>query len=126
MVRVSQVRCVTGRGLEGDRFFDYEENYTGQVTFFSLAVYESLCERLQVEGKEASVFRRNVLVSGVDLNALVGEEFELQGIRFSGTEEAKPCYWMNHAFAEGAEAALRGQGGLRARILTDGILREGS
>jgi MOSC domain-containing protein YiiM len=34
-----------------------------------------------------------------------------------------PCFWMDKAFAPGAEEALEGQGGLRARILTDGILR---
>jgi MOSC domain-containing protein YiiM len=49
----------------------------------------------------------------------------VQGVRFLGTEESKPCYWMNQAFGEGAEAALQGHGGLRARILADGILRTG-
>jgi MOSC domain-containing protein YiiM len=76
-----------------------------------------------VHDRDTSVFRRNVIVSDVDLNALIGKEFEVQGITFKGTEEAKPCYWMNQAFAEGAEKALMGNGGLRARILTDGVLR---
>jgi hypothetical protein len=50
--------------------------------------------------------------------------FELQGVRFFGVEECSPCHWMNYAFRdERAETWLRGRGGLRARILTDGILR---
>jgi len=58
------------------------------------------------------------------LNALVGRIFEIQGVQFQGVEECRPCYWMNHAFRdERVEAWLRGRGGLRARILTDGWLR---
>ena len=41
----------------------------------------------------------------------------------SGEEEAKPCYWMDTAFGPGAENALQGVGGLRAKILSDGELR---
>src|SRR5262249_43663907 len=50
-------------------------------------------------------------------------EFELQGVRLFGTEECRPCYWMDRAFAPGAQEFLRGRGGLRAKILTSGRLR---
>ena len=63
-----------------------------------------------------SVFRRNVITHGADLNELIDREFEVQGVRFYGTAECTPCYWMDRAFAPGAEAALLGHGGLRARI----------
>jgi MOSC domain-containing protein YiiM len=57
------------------------------------------------------------------LNSLVGVEFTVQGIRFDGVEECRPCYWMDQVIGPGAEAALRKRGGLRARILTSGRLR---
>ena len=66
---------------------------------------------------------RNTLVAGVDLNSLVGAEFEIQGVRFVGVEHCKPCHWMNSALGPGAEDWLQGRGGLRARILTDGVLQ---
>jgi len=47
----------------------------------------------------------------------------VQGVQFLGTEESAPCYWMNQAFGEGAEAELAGNGGLRAKILSDGVIR---
>ena len=47
----------------------------------------------------------------------------MQGVRFHGTQECKPCYWMDRAIAPGAEKFLKGRGGLRARILSDGTLR---
>ncbi|HEX7654402.1 MAG TPA: molybdenum cofactor biosysynthesis protein [Verrucomicrobiae bacterium] len=122
-VAVPEVDCVAGRGLRGDRFFDFKENYKGQVTFFSYEVFQAMCQQLKLSGATPGASRRNVVVEGVDLNTLVGREFELQGIRFLGTAECSPCYWMDRAFAPGAEHFLQQRGGLRAKILSDGKLR---
>ena len=119
----AEVECVAGHGIRGDRFFDFKENYKGQITFFSKEVYDALCAELAVTGKPASAFCRNVITEGVDLNTLVGQDFEVQGVRFRGTSECSPCNWMNVAFAPGAEEFLQQRGGLRAMILTDGKLR---
>lgn len=122
-LEVPEVQLAAGQGIEGDRFFGYKEQYKGQITFFDLAVFERLCERFNAHDKPPGVLRRNVLSAGVDLNTLIGKEFEVQGVLFRGREECRPCYWMDTAFAPGAEAAMRGFGGLRAEILTDGVLR---
>ena len=122
MLEVNQIKCVAGSGLAGDRFFDYKPDYKGQATLFSMEVHE----RLQVELKKVyapATYRRNLLVSGVDLNELIGEEFEIGGVRFFGSCEAAPCYWMDQAITPGAEKAMRGNGGLRVKILTDGVLQ---
>ncbi len=126
VVPVPEVECVAGRGIRGDRFFDYKADYKGQITFFSGEIYDELCATfLPLSGAHPapSAFRRNVITRGVDLNTLIGVEFTLQNIRFLGTAECSPCHWMNEAFAPGAEDALKGRGGLRAKILTDGLLR---
>jgi len=125
MNSVDSIECVAGKGIRGDRFFDHKENYIGQITFFSLEIHLDLCRQLGVDPDEKcpSVYRRNAITSGVDLNTLIGKDFEIQGIRFHGTEECSPCYWMNHAFGKDAETALKGNGGLRAHILSDGELR---
>lgn len=125
MIEVESVECVTDRGIQGDRFFGFKENYKGQITFFAHEVCERLGEQFQMMGVEPSVFRRNVITKGLDLNTLIGTEFELQGIRFYGTEECRPCYWMDQAVGPGAEEAMKGNGGLRAQILSDGVLRKG-
>ena len=75
-------------------------------------------------GVAGFLFRRNIITQGADLNVLIGKEFEIQGVHFRGREECKPCYWMDRAFAPGAEALLKGHGGLRAMILTDGVLKK--
>ena len=120
---VEEIECKAGSGLVGDRYFDHKENYKGQITFFEMEVYERLQAELDVFDKPPSAFRRNVLTRGVDLNSLIGQVFEIQGIRFEGVEESSPCYWMDQGFGPGAEEALKNHGGLRARILTDGTLR---
>ena len=119
---VQEVECVAGKGLVGDRFFGFKDEFKGQITFFDLRVYQELCETFHVTDKEPGVFRRNVILDGVDLSDLIGKEFVLQGITFFGMEECSPCYWMNQVFAEGTEDALRARGGLRARILSNGVL----
>jgi MOSC domain-containing protein YiiM len=122
---VMAVRCRAGFGLEGDRFYGYREDYKGQVTFFSWATYDAVKTEFDVPLLEPSAFRRNVLVEGVHLNELIGTRFTLGGVEFEGMGEAKPCHWMDAVVADGAERWLRGQGGLRARILSDGELRRG-
>lgn len=125
LVETTELRCVAGRGIAGDRYFGHRPDYKGQITFFAEEVYEDLCARLDIRDRPASAFRRNVLTRGFDLNALIGREFALQGVRFLGTEESRPCDWMETAFGPGARPALQGRGGLRAKILTDGWLRCG-
>ena len=120
---VPEVECVAGRGLKGDRFFDFKTDYKGQATFFSQEIFDAMCAELKLSGKAPGESRRNIIVAGVDLNSLVGQEFEIQGVKFRGTAECSPCHWMDHAFAPGAEHFLQRRGGLRAKILTDGKLR---
>jgi MOSC domain-containing protein YiiM len=69
------------------------------------------------------VLRRNIFVRGAELDSLIGEVFSLQDVLFEGVEECRPCYWMDQAFGPGAEAFLRGRGGLRARVVSDGVLK---
>ena len=120
---VREAQLAAGRGIEGDRYFDFKDDYKGQVTFFSSEVFERLCAQFGIRDKSPGIFRRNIITEGADLNALIGTEFAVQGVRFLGTQESAPCHWMNTAFAEGAEEALKGHGGLRAKILSDGVLR---
>jgi MOSC domain-containing protein YiiM len=123
MIEISEIECVAGGGICGDRYFDFKDDYKGQITFFSVEVFDELCSVLQIHDYSPALARRNVITRGVDLNELIGQEFELQGVRFLGTEECRPCYWMDSAFAPGAHEFLKGRGGLRARILNDGLLR---
>jgi MOSC domain-containing protein YiiM len=123
MMERDEIECVAGRGIRGDRYFDFRSDYKGQITFFSAEVFGALCAALKLTEASPAAARRNVITRGVDLNALIGQEFEIQGVRFLGVQQCAPCYWMDRAFGSGAENFLKGRGGLRAKILSDGILR---
>jgi MOSC domain-containing protein YiiM len=109
-IEVTSVECIAGRGIRGDRFFDYKENYKGQITFFALEAFEELCTTLKVSNCSPASMRRNVMTRRIDLNALIDQEFAIQGVRFYGTGECRPCYWMDRAIAPGAEDFLKGRG----------------
>lgn len=123
ILSVDEIDCVAGRGIRGDRFFGYREDYKRQITFFAMEVWEALQRELQLPRALPQATRRNAFVRDFDCSAMIGREFEIQGVRFLGIEECRPCHWMNLALGVGAEDWLRGRAGLRARILTDGILR---
>jgi MOSC domain-containing protein YiiM len=125
LVEVLRIDCVAGHGIRGDRFYDYRQNYKGQVTFFSSEVFAKLAGYFSLTSKSPGVLRRNIIVSGIDLPELIGEEFVIQGVRFRGTGHCRPCYWLDQAFAPGTEEFLKENGGLRAEILSDGVVAVG-
>ncbi len=122
---LDEVECVAGMGLRGDRYFGYRPDFKGQVTFFDAATVDEVGREFSVPNLSSSVFRRNLIVRGVDLSAWVGRRFRFQGVEFESSEECKPCHWMNGVVAEGTENFLKTgfRGGLRARVLSNGRLR---
>ncbi len=106
-IEVPRIECVAGRGLRGDRFFDFKSEYKGQITFFAEESFRVLCDAFALRGVLPSVSRRNVITRGTDLSALIGKTFAMQGVQFEGTEECRPCHWMDEAFAPGAHQFLK-------------------
>jgi hypothetical protein len=126
IIEHESIELVAGQGIPGDRFFGWKDDYKGQLTFIDQAVIEEIRRHAGNPELPASAFRRNVVISGVDLNALIGTTFSLNGIRLEATEECRPCYWMDEACGKpGTEEILKGRGGLRCRILDDGTLKCG-
>lgn len=122
---LKEIECVAGMGLRGDRYFGYRPNFKGQVTFFDMDVVEAIRVNFKLPKLPVSVFRRNLIVQGIDLAEWLGKRFRFQGIEFEGSQECKPCHWMDRAVDDGTEKFMKEQfrGGLRAKVLTDGILR---
>lgn len=126
---VEAVEVRTGRGLVGDRYYGVPAHYEAQVTFFAAEVFDALLAEFGRADLEPILTRRNVITRGVPLNALIGQEFTIDAgdapIKLLGTKPCSPCSWMDAMLAQGAHAFLRGRGGMRARILTNGTLKRG-
>ncbi|QSX77138.1 MOSC domain-containing protein [Agrilutibacter solisilvae] len=123
MRMVDSVQATAGRGLAGDR-------YTGGsgkrgVTLIQaehLPVIAALSGHAAVE---PALLRRNLVVSGLPLVALKGRRFRIGDVVLEGTDSCDPCSRMEAALGPGGYNAMRGHGGLCARILEGGCLRVG-
>ena len=111
------IELLADKGLSGDRF----ELSKYPVTFFSLEVAEEVCSSLDIE-LDIKLFRRNIIISGVHLNSLIGKRFRIGDVEFEGMAHCAPCTWMNAVMKKGAYALMRGRGGLRAKVISNGIL----
>ena len=127
---VERVEVRAGRGLVGDRSYVVPAHYEAQVTFFAAEVFDALLAEFGRDDLEPILTRRNIITREANLNQLIGQEFSIDAgegsVRFAGTKHCSPCAWMDAALEKGAHAFLRGRGGLRARILTNGYLRRGA
>ncbi len=132
MVRRREVRAVPGRGLEGDRYFAGTGTFSPhpQKPDFEVTLIEQ--ERVEEFARgsglafTAAQARRNVVTRGVDLNALAGREFLVGAVRLRGVRLCEPCSYLAKATHAEVLRGLVHKGGLRAQILTEGILREGA
>ncbi len=96
---LTEVECMAGMGLRGDRHSVGKANRKGQVTFMSESAIEAIRNEFQLPHLPSSVFRRNIIVRGVELSALLNKRFEIQGVWFEGAQECKPCKWMDEVVA---------------------------
>lgn len=118
------VVCEAGRGLVGDRYYHGRQNRKGQVTFIDKAVIQDIRDRFDLPELNAGLLRRNLVVAEADLSALLGKRFELQGVEFEGSQECRPCDWMDRMIAPGVKDYLAEhfRGGLRAQVCSTGRL----
>ncbi len=125
----TEIRCVTDKGIEGDRFFDIRPGYDGQVTFFNEEVYQLIQKEQQLLDKESvarELFRRNIVLEGVSVVELIGKRFEIGGVVFEGVKHCAPCRWMDIMMGKGVMKLMKGRGGLRARVVKGGTLYRGA
>jgi len=72
------------------------------------------------------LLRRNLAVSGLNVAALVRQRFTIGDVVAETTGLAHPCSRMEEAFGPGGYNAVRGHGGITARVLTGGVIRVGA
>jgi len=118
---VGAARAVPGQGLEGDRYHDGAGTFASgrpgsALTLLDAAVLDEL---------GPIDHRRNIVVRGIDVNALVGREFMVGDVRCLGRRLAEPCAHLDRLNGGGVLRPLVHRGGLRADIVTAGEIRVG-
>ncbi len=132
MVSQDEVRVVPGKGIEGDRYFKGNATYSDrpgphrEVTLIEIEALDAL-EREYGYRLQPDLSRRNMLVAGVPLNHLIDREFTVGDVRLRGLLLCEPC--ANLAETSGQTHIinhLMHRGGLRAEILTEGVIEVGA
>jgi hypothetical protein len=116
---VDKVRAIAGKGLEGDRHFFERGAKSGlALTLIDEAVVADV-------GLEPGQTRRQLTVSGVEIDDLIGKRFRIGDVECFGVEICEPCRHLQDLTRPGIIKALLHRGGLNADILTDGVINVG-
>lgn len=122
MIPRDEIHAIADHGIEGDR---YRASGNRQATLMQaehLPVLESLIGNGAIGPEQ---LRRNILVRGINLVSLQKQRFAIGEAIFVGTSSCAPCDKMETALGEGAFQAMRGHGGICARIERSGVIRLG-
>jgi MOSC domain-containing protein YiiM len=117
VIRHREITLEVAKGIAGDRF----EQGRYPITFFSLEVAELMETELE-KSVDISDFRRNIIITGINLCELIGHRFTVGTVTFEGIAHCNPCPWMNAVIGRGAYALMKGRGGLRAHVIGGGKL----
>lgn len=117
---LTQVEAIAGYGLAGDHYAS-KNNGKRQVTLIQAEHLVTVARLLGRDTVETGSLRRNVLVSGINLFALRDRKFRLGGVLLEGSGPCEPCSRMEEVLGEGGYNAMRGHGGIIARILEGGM-----
>jgi MOSC domain-containing protein YiiM len=118
MIATGTVEAIAGAGLVGDRY----KSGSGKrgITLIQAEHLPAIAALAQRPDLTPALLRRNVVVSGIPLIALKQRRFRIGTAVFEGTEECDPCSRMEDALGQGGYNAMRGHGGLCARIVEGG------
>lgn len=122
---IAQAAAIVGAGLDGDHHAKSGGESKRQVTLIQaehLAVIAALCGRGAVD---PALLRRNIAVSGLNLLALKGARFVVGTAVLEGTGPCAPCSRMEENLGPGGYNAMRGHGGITARVIEAGTIRIG-
>lgn len=115
---VSHVQADTQLGLIGDRYAG--SSGKRQVTLIQWEHLPAIASMLNLEQLDPALLRRNIAISGVNLLALKGKQFSLGEAVLEYTGLCHPCSFMEETFGPGGYNAVRGHGGLTARVISSG------
>ena len=122
---LDQVEAFSGFGLAGDRYAS-QSNGKRQVTLVQSEHLEAVAKILGKSEVRADSVRRNLLVSGINLLALRNRQFRIGAVLLDGSGPCEPCSRMEEVLGVGGYNAMRGHGGITARILEGGVIKVGA
>lgn len=125
LTAVPATTAIAERGLEGDHRMGKSPGSARQVTIISREFIDQIQHFTGIDNIDPGLLRRNIVVSGLNLNALRRQRFRVGDAIFEATALCHPCARMDENLGRGGVAAMIGHGGLCARIIETGAIKIG-
>jgi MOSC domain-containing protein YiiM len=116
-----QILAVENKGLEGDR----SKGGNRQVTLIQKEHIQAIASFLGKTDLDFTLMRRNILVEGINFLSLKGKQFQIGETVFEYSGECHPCSRMEEALGIGGYNAMRGHGGITAKVILGGEIKIG-
>ena len=126
-VLIEQAHVVPGMGIEGDRYFirhrmtNPASKLGQEITLIEMEAIEAICHEDRVIITPGQT-RRNIITRGISLNDLVDQTFRIGTIQLRGIRLCEPCNYLASRTDPRILHSLVHRGGLRAEIITEGII----
>ena len=119
--------ALAGIGLADDRLGQRGESElsTRQVTLIQAEHLPVIAQLARVDAVDPVGLRRNLVVSGINLLALKNAKLHVGGCLLEIVGPCHPCSRMEETIGPGGYAAMRGHGGMTARVLEGGLISVG-
>ncbi|WP_420387761.1 MOSC domain-containing protein [Roseivirga sp.] len=122
-IEIPSVNAIAKRGLEGDHYSS--NGGKRQVTLIMSEHLAAAASILGLEQLDPPLVRRNIITQGINLLSLKDKRFRIGEVLLEYTGECHPCSRMEENLGEGGYNAMRGHGGITARILESGMIHQG-
>ena len=133
----ASAQAFAGYGLEGDRYARGAGSHSHReplvARHVSIIASEAIAAaNAELTGRGLLPFdpgetRRNIVVEGIDVYALLGREFRIGDVRLRGSDPTRPCHIPSAAAGKSQfKEAYQGRGGIRAEVLSDGVISVGA
>lgn len=132
LVSIPSAHLEAGKGVVGDRYYDATGTFSAQLEGtpdfeITLIEQEEITRFNETHGRAltAADLRRNLVTTGVRLNDLVGQEFQVGSVTLKGIRLCEPCGYLAGLLGKDVLDHMVHKAGLRAQIVNDGQISVG-
>lgn len=122
---VDAAEARVGSGLDGDHHAKREKPSKREVTLIQAEHLTAVASLTHRDIVSPDLTRRNIVVSGINLLALKDRRFQIGAAVLEATGPCEPCSRMEWNLGPGGYNAMRGHGGITARVVEPGTIRVG-